>query len=649
MNLNSRFAQWSSVNVASLPRGRALPVLTNPGGERCMGRVAQASSIDISSRSNLLSPSDLPYRHSALESYSKLHKVGSASQLRDVITKCQDAYISYGLVRTFVDVMTEFASEGILITHPSKAGRTFFKGWTKAINFAQFKNQFFLEMFRSENVPVYKIMGQVRRDRLMGLETLTKVPRGIRTVRIPVEYTILNPATIASSSVTFTNSQRPYGVQIPPSIIAAIQKMMRKKDGIIEKLTGPIVEAIQSNKKFVPLDPEYFTMVTRHRQPYEPFAWPSLWSVLDDLSFKMELQTMDRETARTQIRTFGVVNIGDDDDVAGQPEIDAMSELIEQTSSSTYLVTNHTVKISFPAPDVSKILSDAKYAQVDKDIRMGLGISDVIFGGDSGASYANAFLSIRTLVQRIASAREAFFEFFQPEVHTVSRAIGLRQPGQLVMRKIGLRDENVEKRIIVRLVETGVIPPEIAVQALEEGDIPSFGEIREAWERHKQELSEGKFLPLQATMVKESQKEKKPEDEDSGENKKGPKTPRTEEKPPGGTGPQANPRDPAPKPQGMGSSLTETLDRARSVVTAALRQHLHGKLHMPPDDKLLSFVDRITRSLLVTQDEPHNITLLGQRALLFFKNPEEMNGLQTRAERIGTDDKRLGTILGLSK
>ena len=639
----SQFTAATAISFDRLPHnGPTMPIhRIAHGGERLPGRVAQAAALPISSRSNLLEPSEIPYRHTALENYSSLYGTsGNLTNISDVIKKCQYAYVNYGLLRTYVDIMTEFAAEGVDITHPQQAGRVFFRAWKKAIKFKVFVKQFFLEMFRAENVPVYKIYGQVVRSRLKGLEEKrqkkpsSRPPKG--TVRIPVEYVVLNPATIVSAPSLF-GDHRPYGVKIPRPIVEAVKKSqarMKKGDTIFDKLSGPLIDAIRKGDNFINLEPEYFDLITRNRQPYESFAFPSLWSVLDPLTFKMELQTMDREAARTQIRTFGLINVGEKEEPASDPELESIQDLVEQSSSSTYLITNHTVKISYPAPEIDKILSSTKYEQVERDIRMSMGIHDSIFGGSSDSSYSNAFLSIRTLVQRIASARDIFLEYMQAEVDSISKAIGLQVPGRVTVKSVGLRDENVEKRIMIRLVETGVIPPEVAIHALNTGELPDFLEIKEAWKEHAKEIEEGRFLPLQAIMAKQRDEKVAEEKKKTGEDPKAPENPKIPpkgEKPPGATGPQQNPRDPAPKPKGMASANT-LFKQAEEVVWESFERHVRKRLTPTERRVAIPTLRKMTRFLLATQD-PKDLEELGHRALACLQDQEIFGWVEEAARK----------------
>ena len=598
-------------------------------------------------RSSSFRMPNLPDRHTVIDDVPFSLDSEGLETIQDAVEKSYKCYFGLGLVRNFVDIMVDFGKEGIVLTHDKPTVRTFLETWQSFVKIEQFKEQFSLEFFRSSNVGAYKIMGKVRRSKFKGIVDST-VPG--ETVLIPIEYTILNPRTIVSVNPAFTRG-REYAVKIPSGLARSIRRLIETKKDTVQ-FDSPIIRAVLAGKDVIPLDPQFFELITRGKQPYEPFGVPFLYSVFDDIAFKQELRAMDRETARTMISLFGLINVGDEDHVATPEDIRQVIQLLNMASSSHTLVTNHTVKVSWPTPPVENILGKEKYESVDQDIRYGMGFNEVLAGGQGGA-YANTFLAIRVLVERINTCRERLAEYLQTEMNQLAKSMGFRVPPKVVLHKIGLRDENVHNRLFVRLGEIGHLPPETVFRALETGNLPeNFGLIEEAWQRHKENMDKGLFVnPLQPKAMDDGKhdvtKEKIPSDKAPTTRKPGKQLGQP-------TGPQGNKRTPTPRPQGA-TGTTGTTGNIEKALEVWFKAHTEtvgafcGLANLSDESQLSpkqrQILASITRVLLITAIAPSDIDDFSARLIRVLHSPEELNGLEKRAGEVLQDVSAFWHIL----
>ena len=53
---------------------------------------------------------------------------------------CMSAYDRVGIIRNVIDLMADFAGQGINIVHPNKRIEKFFRAWFKKVNGCSIKN-----------------------------------------------------------------------------------------------------------------------------------------------------------------------------------------------------------------------------------------------------------------------------------------------------------------------------------------------------------------------------------------------------------------------------------------------------------------------------------------------------------------------------
>lgn len=73
-----------------------------------------------------------------------------------LISSCMMAYLGYGVVRNIIDLYADFATEGLIIEHPDKSVRNFYKTWATKVDLEDRIHSMFLNLFVSGNVFVHR-------------------------------------------------------------------------------------------------------------------------------------------------------------------------------------------------------------------------------------------------------------------------------------------------------------------------------------------------------------------------------------------------------------------------------------------------------------------------------------------------------------
>jgi DNA-binding transcriptional regulator GbsR (MarR family) len=170
----------------------------------------------------------------------------------------------------------------------------------------------------------------------------------------------------------------------------------------------------------------------------------------------------------------------------------AMQNLFTNQSVGRVLVSDYTTKAEFIIPDLEKVIGPSKYDVVNRDIKEGL--QNVILAEEK---FANATIKAQLFLQRLKESREAFLhEFLQPEINQICKNFGFRGSPRARFQDIDMKDENQVQRVITRMMELGILPPEEGMKVIDTGVFPSERELEKAQEKFLDDRKKGWYNPL---------------------------------------------------------------------------------------------------------------------------------------------------------
>jgi len=161
-----------------------------------------------------------PYDRSVYEYYRPNEAIpnGNTQQdLRDIMIKCRCAYDRVGVIKSVVDMMSEFGAEGIEIIHPDAGPNTFYKNWAKTVKLEDRVERFLSWYFKCGNTVVRRNYGTITRQGLQSLKDSQVIDDQTVGGKIPIGYIFYDPATIevvGDGYGSFVPKKR-YAVRIP--------------------------------------------------------------------------------------------------------------------------------------------------------------------------------------------------------------------------------------------------------------------------------------------------------------------------------------------------------------------------------------------------------------------------------------------------
>lgn len=453
-----------------------------------------ASTIEKTDRYININNCPLPYQ-------TRICNGGKYLSMRDVCLLVSKAYFSFGSIRNHINVLAEFSSSEVYLTGGSKASRDFFDALFDKINLNSFIEQFFLEFWRSSNCFIYRFDGILQDEDITDLTKVFSLSSAKKGTKLPIKYTLLNPADILLSSQA-SMVMGNYYKELNQYEISALRNPQTDQDkDLFDSLPSDVKKQINERKTtniLLKLPTDKIKVIFNKKQDYEGFAVSIIYPVLDDLEVKTEMKKMDAALTRTTQQIVLLVTIGselkDGTLNINQKNIDALQKIFEQESVGRVLISDFTTQVSFITPDISNLLDPKKYAQIDKDIKDGLGS---ILLGTGDEKFANRSMMVQIFVERLIKSRRAFLDnFLMPEIKRIAKEMGFKNFPTAYFKELNLKDELEFSKLYIRMAELGLLSADETVEALESGRLPTPEESLEAQEKYKESKDKGFYQPV---------------------------------------------------------------------------------------------------------------------------------------------------------
>jgi hypothetical protein len=409
------------------------------------------------------------------------------AQVRKHMRSADKAYREVGIVRNVIDIMTDFAAEGLNVHHPVPAQERFYRAWLKKVNMQVVAKQILQGMYKWGNIGVFKFWGKIRpktRKEMMAKarrlfaegknkEALRAFFRKsiVKKSKIPVRYVPLAPFRIRiHGSVLFPDREYFYHFsQLDRMKFSEPEKHASPFELKLLKEMEPQRRVELSDSGFILLPDENFDMFHYKRDASRLWADPLILPIMQDLRYKQVLRRLDISVAESIINPITIFKLGKTvEGFAPTREMfQNLAALLKTPVATKTLVWSDLIEVEQHFVDAKEVFSSEKYAEVDGDILAGLGISQILInGGNAGTrgggrvSGPAAFLSVRTLLERLEDGRNEVIRFLEKELRAVADAMSFRSIPKIAWDQMSLRDEAAEKRIMIELRDRKIISNE---------------------------------------------------------------------------------------------------------------------------------------------------------------------------------------------
>lgn len=409
---------------------------------------------------------------------------------KDIIGACMEAYKRIGVIRQVIDVMGEFCSQGARLVHPNKSVEKFYRTWWERINGSERSERFANLLYRTGNIVVKRSMAKLDQDTadewrrtIADIDLSPPEEIEVRQNEIPIRYTFLNPLAldVVGGELAAFTGQYKYVLRMPNKVSSLLNVGLFGLDPsiLMDDIPNDIKNAITNNHKHLVLQNNKILTFFYKKDDWEVWAYPMLYSLLDDLIYLEKMKLADLTALDGIISHIRIWKLG-----SLEHKIFPTDAAIAKLSS---ILLNHVaggamdfiwgpdLTIEETSTDLHQFLGSEKYQAVISSIHGGLGIP-TSQGGGAGGTFSQSFMSIRTILERLQYGRRMLDAFWMPEIRIVQKAMGFRYPARIVYDNQNMQDDVSEKALWIQLVDRNIVSEESIQEKF--GQIPEIEEIR---------------------------------------------------------------------------------------------------------------------------------------------------------------------------
>lgn len=402
-----------------------------------------------------------------------------ASNFKQAMQMCMKAYDRVGIVKNVIDLMGDFASQGITLNHPNKEVEMFYRKWWNKVGGSERSERFLNMLYRCGNVVIHKRYGKITKRQQKGMskaqeDLIEFKEQNVARKQIPLKYDFLNPLQIEVDGgyAGAFSGDKVFKMKITHSV----RKSFEQNSKYADKLPTPIKEALKNQKNFITLDPEALEVFYYKKDDWELWANPMVNAIIDDIMMleKMKLADMSAlDGAISNIRLWRLGNL-EHKILPNKGAIDKLRNILASNvgGGTMDLVWGPEIDFKESNTQIYKFLGSEKYQPVLNSIYAGLGIPPTLTGlaGQSGG-FTNNFISLKTLIERLEYGRDLLQKFWEKEIQYVQKAMGFKLPATIHFAHMILSDEAAEKNLLIQLADRDII----SVETLRD----RFGELHE--------------------------------------------------------------------------------------------------------------------------------------------------------------------------
>jgi hypothetical protein len=413
---------------------------------------------------------------------------------REIINFCMRAYEKVGLVRNVIDLMGDFACQGIKLVHKSPRAEKFYQEWFKYVKGPERSERFLNQLYRLGNVIVKKSTGKFKQRDFELLQRgyaasdlVVEKPQYLDTNELPVRYTYLHPLSVEllNPELTLFSGKHLFGLKLSNGLSRKITGPQTEEERLlVESIPKDIREAAKSQKSIIPLSPDKVCVYYYKKDDWQLWAHPMTYVILDDLIMLNKMKLMDMAAADgaiSSVRLWTLGVIGDSPQNSILPTrstINKLSNLLtNNVNGGSYdLIWGPELKFSESNSSSYKFLGPEKYVAVYNAINLGLGVPSTMTSSSQDKGLNSNYISLKTLVERLEYGRNVLKSFWDNEIRQIQKVMGFRFPAEVYFEHLTMGDESAEKALLIQLADRNLISDETIVERF--GEIPEIERAR---------------------------------------------------------------------------------------------------------------------------------------------------------------------------
>ena len=388
---------------------------------------------------------------------------------RDIVKSCQKVYKNNGLIRNIIDLMSDFCTQGVRLSHESERIQAFYQNWFTRVGGQSITERFSSSFFKNGSTIIRRSNAKITKaDKRKIYDAIAEDSMRIDHIKktsntIPYKYILLNPATVelVGGKMAVFADKKQYKIVFPFSF-----NYHESSNDDIE-ISPEIEKAYKEGKSIIlPVDD---TIVYHYKKDdWEEWPTPIIFSILRDTQILDRMKLADLSALDGAINNIRIFKLGDIE-AKLWPEDGAFAKLSSMLATNTSagmkdIVWGPDIEVIESKSDIYKFLGDDKYRPVLNAIYAGMGIPPTLTGTDHSSGTTNNLISLKTLIRRLEYCRMQIIDFWSKEIEIIRQVMGFSSPAYVEFDNNNIGEEEAEKKLWIELAERSIISDEAVIR-----------------------------------------------------------------------------------------------------------------------------------------------------------------------------------------
>jgi len=397
------------------------------------------------------------------------------TEIKAIFAMADQIYNRVGLVKNVIDLMGDFACQGVRLVHPNKRIERFYRNWFEKVKGEERSERFLNNLYRVGNVVINrqtaKISVKVADNLYKSIASPDLIVNSdeikIEKREIPWKYTFIDPRVVdvVGASLSSFVGDKTYMITIPATLRKIINAPKNDAEkAIVDQLPPAILEAAKSKKPYL-LDSDKTLVFHYKKDDWKTWAFPMIYSIMDDIAIVEKLKLADLAALDGAISNIRIFKLGSLEHKIAPTQAAAskLSSILQGNvgGGTMDLVWGPDLELIESKTAVHQFLGEGKYTPHLNSIYAGLGIPPTLTGTYGAAGTTNNFISLKTLTQRLQYGRKVLMAFWKQEIAIVQKAMGFRFPAKVEFDRMDLSNEDAEKALLIQLADRNIVSDEL--------------------------------------------------------------------------------------------------------------------------------------------------------------------------------------------
>lgn len=389
------------------------------------------------------------------------------SDLRKIMEECIRVYNSVGIIKNVIDMIADFAVDGVELVHPDERTNIFYQRWSEKVKLRDRAKQFAKWYLKAGNTVVRREMATIDRKNLVKmLEMDENDPKALTAEagKIPIRYWFYNPTSVevVGDYLSCYSDTKEYALRVSQNVLS---NTSTGKSPLETKVFSSLPKEIQDlfKKKtgnstvYIPIPKDLVYVDSYTKDDSEIWARPITYGVLQDVYYNEKIKLAKTASLDGMISPIRSFKLGDHKEKlwpapnSGQ----LLQSLLKNNTAGgpIDIIWTSDLEIETFYPPVDAL---SNYNEDYDAILIGLGVPKILVAPAKEAS-ASGNISLKGMIVKIESVRDAINKWLQTEIAIIHNAMKFRRRPSIRYRYANVSDERTFFDILLEMADRNII------------------------------------------------------------------------------------------------------------------------------------------------------------------------------------------------